>query len=230
MEIVSCLSLKFEKGTIQAFEVPTEVEKATSTLQDLLEEEDVMGATMDKAGFTLQVHDGELQLSISLPKEGHMRRSVPNREYTTLTLSLNRASVEQLQHGINTLKERSLPALKTCLDGRFNSFNKESLFQDMMWVDPANWRSDITEELESIKAVAEHFEVTLASAGYDGSKIKREWKDLKIIARNIYKGVAADGLWEQILQYRRTEHPNLCLLVEVVLSVGVSNSTVEEGI
>ena len=36
-------------------------------------------------------------------------------------------------------------------------------------------------------------------------------------------------LWERILTYRRADYVNVCLLVEVVLAIGLSNSTVEAG-
>ena len=42
-----------------------------------------------------------------------------------------------------------------------------------------------------------------------------------------YKKVKASQLWERILQYRRNEFPNICLLVEIVIAVGMSNSVVE---
>ena len=44
-----------------------------------------------------------------------------------------------------------------------------------------------------------------------------------------YQGVNATVLWTKIFQYRKNEFPNICLLAEIVLCMGVSNSTVEKG-
>ena len=220
LEIISGLSLRFEKGELQAFEVPTAVELTESKLQDLLEEEDVMAVTMDKAGFTLR--DGVL--SIDLPKGGHMRRSVPNREYTTLALDMTGSATDKLQRATDALKDRTLPALKDCLETRFSSFNSQSLFQDMMWVDPANWRSDTAGELESMNTLAQHFEVPLAAAGLQGQQGQAGMERCQDPGQELLQ-----RLWEQILCYRKANFPNICLLVELVLSVGVSNSTVEGG-
>ena len=48
------------------------------------------------------------------------------------------------------------------------------------WLDPANWRHDKTAELQSMRAVAEHFAVLLAAAGYEGVKLQSEWERLKV--------------------------------------------------
>lgn len=80
---------------------------------------------------------------------------------------------------------------------------------------------------ESLEVVADHFSTTLQAAGYEASKVKREWKNLKILQKTFYQGVETRELWEKILQYRQKEYPNLCMLVDVVMAIGVSNSTVE---
>ena len=92
----------------------------------------------------------------------------------------------------------------------------------MFWLYPANWREDdVTAEVEAMEVVAAHFSTSLAAVGFQSSKIKREWQMLKVLHTSFYRG--------QIVQYRRDDMPNICLLVEVAMAIGVSNSTVECG-
>ena len=44
-----------------------------------------------------------------------------------------------------------------------------------------------------------------------------------------YKGVKSSDLWQKILTYKEKQFPNICLLAEIVLTLGPSNSVVEKG-
>jgi hypothetical protein len=83
-------------------------------------------------------------------------------------------------------------------------------------------------QLKSLEFLATHFQVPLESAGFDGSKLKHEWSDLKRVVRFFYKGAKAKVMWEQIFEYRKSEFPNICLIAEMVLCLGPSNSMVEK--
>jgi len=74
----------------------------------------------------------------------------------------------------------------------------------------------------------DHFTIPLALNGFtaDFKKLSSELKSLKCIVHHYYNNVPARELWKNVLQYRRKELPNLCLLVELVLSIAVSNSFV----
>ena len=96
----------------------------------------------------------------------------------------------------------------------------------MMWANPANW-SSTTFELKSLNFLASHFAVTISVTTFDPEKLKKEWKNLKLTVNSYYKKVKASQLWERILQYRQNKFPNICLLVEIVIAVGMSNSVVE---
>ena len=116
------------------------------------------------------------------------------------------------------------------LDDRFSSFNNESVFTSMSWLNPANWREDdVTAEVEAMEAVAAHFSTSLAAVGFQSNKIKREWQMLKVLHKTFYRGTKTKDMWGQIIKYRRNDMPNMCLLVEVAMAIGVSNSTVECG-
>jgi len=109
------------------------------------------------------------------------------------------------------------------------SFSHE-VYKNMTWIDPANWISTKT-ELQCLEKMVEHFKVPLEHHGFtfESPKLKAEWKDLKHLVRNFYPGVRCKKLWKQILQYRMEQFPNICLLAQIVLAIGVSNSVVESG-
>ena len=124
------------------------------------------------------------------------------------------------RHGANdvsdSLRQKCVPVLIKHLDDRFSSFNN-SLYENRSWLNPANWRVDVTTEVASMEVLAAHFSTPLAAAGCQSTKIKREWQTLKVLHKSFYRGMKARDLWGQIIQYRRDELPNLhvCLLVEV---------------
>ena len=97
------------------------------------------------------------------------------------------------------------------------------------WLDPANWRHDKTAELQSTRAVAEHFAMPLVTAGYEGVKLQSEWERLNVIQKSFYEGVDRNDFWEAVLLYRRKGYRNVCMLVEVLLTICMSYSTVECG-
>ena len=83
--------------------------------------------------------------------------------------------------------------------------------------------------MEAIGFLEEHFSDTLEFNGYDKSRTKSEQKDLKRIGKFFYKGVKTRAFWEAIFTYRCKEFPNICLIAEILLCIGPSNSVVEGG-
>ena len=61
----------------------------------------------------------------------------------------------------------------------------------------------------------------------DSKKLLTELKAVKRVVRHYYDNVPVHDLWTNILRHRRQEFPNLCLLLDVLLSIAVSNSFVE---
>lgn len=127
---------------------------------------------------------------------------------------------------VDRLRTQSIPSIITCIRTRFESFQNpaNAMFDSMKWVDPANW----SKELDQLKLLATHFKDVLGEE-FKEEKLKVEWKDLMVIVCHYYSGARALPLWSKIINYRRSQFPNLCMLAEVVLAVGVSNSIVEGG-
>ena len=74
-----------------------------------------------------------------------------------------------------------------------------------------------------------HFKVPLDHSGFDHRRLLAEWTSFKTFVRHNYAGFEALPLWKNIIQYRRSEYKNLCLLANLMLSVSGSNSAVERA-
>ncbi|XP_077989284.1 zinc finger protein 862-like [Glandiceps talaboti] len=189
LDIVAKLSLKFEEGKLFVFEVIPAVETMKSEIQAYEEEQE---SSITAAGIDV---NGD-EISCVMPKAGHMRRSLDNRESVTIRYKGMKYPGQESQTGSH----------------------------------PANWIDDhSTAELPHLEALSGHFEATLALSGFDNTKLKHEWRNLKLTVKHYYQEVKAGNLWQNIFLYRRSEFKNVCLLAEIVLSIGVSNSTVEAG-
>ena len=224
LEILSRLSLQFEKDELLIFEVLPALEEAKSRLEEL-EESATASLPLESAGFTL---DGQ-EVHCRLPKPGHMRKKVENREYTDLTYSKMTNYEEDLKSQVSNLKSAAVPLVVQTLDSRFKSFAEDDLIQNTRWIDPANWKEKPEEDLQSMMLLAERFETTLAAHGFSAKQVPREWKDLRITVRNYYAGVNAHILWQRIATYRQMQFRNILMLVDIILSLGSSNSVVERG-
>ena len=76
-------------------------------------------------------------------------------------------------------------------------------------------------------------EIVLDEAGYDPTKVEKEWKQVRSFITCHYlkpeRPLAAAMIWQNILRYRRNEYPNVCKLVSLVIDMSGSNSTVERA-
>lgn len=61
----------------------------------------------------------------------------------------------------------------------------------------------------------------------DERKLASELKNLKRIVRHYYANKPVSEVWQCILRCRRLELPNICMLVDMVMGMGVSNGFVE---
>ena len=77
--------------------------------------------------------------------------------------------------------------------------------------------------------MAAHFSVHLAANKFssDERTLVTELKSLKRIVRHYYENKPVSDVWQCILRCRRSELPNLCMLVEIVMAMGVGNGFVK---
>ena len=221
LDSVAALSLKFQTNQLLAFEVAPAVEVVKGQLSDLTDEDDLLQHSLLAAG--IEVVDG--CMSTHLPKPGHMRRKPEHREFIEVSYDKMKFN-GKMEETINSLSA-VVPTIIACLSDRFSTFDAD-IFQKMRVLDRSWWTDDSKDEVSCLQFLAEHFKVTLAVHAFDATKLKREWKDAKLTIKQYYPATLGfHELWLRILQGRRSQFPNLCLLIEVIMVVGVSNSSVE---
>ena len=232
LDIVSKLSLKFERDQLFVFEIWPAVEQAKDELQNyLLENDDIAAPVFGNRIRNITLDEEGANIICSLPRKGHMKRKLINRDYIVVSYSVDKMKHVTPQGEtdsiIQNLKKSVGPEIQKCLSDRFNSFQGE-LYKSMFWLDPANW-VDNNQEIKAISNLASHFEIPLTENNFDVTKVKSEWKNLKSVINRYYENIKPRKIWNKVLKYRSHEYPNMSLLVEIMLCIGVSNSTVEGG-
>ena len=224
----TCLSLKFEKNQILPFEVSLAVERAKDAFEACLTDlnrDKLLEKIENVANIKIDFEKNKIEQT--LLKRGHARRKEENRENVILTYEqvTNLSGVDELPFAAQ-LQE----SMTGCLNDRFLSFN-DPIFCHFKWIDPTTWAEDRTGELDDLRAVASHFEGCLQISNFEAGKLKQEWKDLRLTVQHKYYHLRSCPLelWEAILHYNKAQFPNACILVELVLSIGVSNAVVESG-
>lgn len=167
-------------------------------------------------------------MGADLLKPNHKKRSKKNREYSHVTIG-NMKYTAFSHSDLDHAKNRTATSIKEHLQKRFSSV-EDGIYQHMTWIDPAYWKKDSKDELDSIKHFINHFHVPLASTTFDESKVKSEWNKLKMTHGFFYSKHEALEFWQQILNFRRQEYPNISLLAVLVIVIAMSTSVVERGI
>ena len=164
-----------------------------------------------------------------------MLRKPAYREYTTIHLEgLTNVGERARQRVSNKIKE-VLEALIEMLKAHFISF-EDPIFDEMKWIELKNWEATAENEINSITTVADRFEIPLSLTNFDKESAVKEQKKLKNHVKVNHKKqfimneVTSVEIWEKLLKYKKQTFPNMCILVELILSLAGSNSAVEHGI
>ena len=72
-------------------------------------------------------------------------------------------------------------------------------------------------------------EQPLAFASFNEAKVIPELNSLRNYVQIWMKHVDSEELWKKILEFERSEFPNVCALVEILIYISGSNSTVERA-
>ncbi|KAL5016137.1 hypothetical protein ScPMuIL_005726 [Solemya velum] len=230
LEACSVLSLQFEKENIMCYDILPMLERTQEALEELDNEKAGLNCEilLQKSALVLEKKSDCWHLESCLLEAGHHRKKKENREFVTVDYKgMNCRDLDSAEKVIDKLRSTVISNIKTCLESRFSSFQSE-LYKNMFWVDPANW-GDTIREIEAMKSLADHFSETLKMNNFDIAKITSEWKEFKRMVKYYMNGVNAKDLWERVLLHRRKEFKDVCMLVEIVLCIGPSNSVVESG-
>ena len=100
----------------------------------------------------------------------------------------------------------------------------------MTWLDPQFWSDERDYGKNSIINLITEFKVPLEASGFDEAKVFSEWRSAQTRIKTFYNDVGnAATIWQRMLKYKRMEFPNLLMLVELIMCLSGSNSSVERA-
>ena len=226
LDALSPLSLIFERKLLMTYEVNPAVEETIDNLERKAEEteDEVIGSYLRK--FRIIDQDGLVTVEGQYPKAGHERRKPGNREYLDVELpNMNKVGHEEVLNALELIKYGANVVVPLIRD-RFSSFTTD-IFKEMAWLDPQYWTGEKGYAEHDINALICAFKIPLEAAGFESKKVLGEWKSVQHMVNTFYRNVSAEKVWEKILIYKKKEFPNLLLLVELVMCMSSSNSSVE---
>ena len=101
----------------------------------------------------------------------------------------------------------------------------------MKWFNPMYWETNNkTYAINDFTNLYERLYESLDEVSYNKYKIVKEWVAFhKYVTSNLSNNMKAEELWKKVLNFKRLEYPNLCLLAELIICMSGSNSTVERS-
>ena len=230
LEAVRPTSKIFEGEGLMIFEVKSTVNETMLELEDFAAfdslEDDL---TSHVRRFYMNDHEentGEFNVKFYAPGDG--RRKEKNRHYTCIDILplINVSSATA--HRIFQAKISLASKIKDMLENRFLNSYSDDILDCMKWFDCRNWLEDKTYAYEDFDNLYNHFQQSLDHAGYNHDQIKKEWGVARrYILSHFSKNDSCKDIWRKIILTKREELPNLCLLVELIISFSGSNSSVE---
>ena len=161
---------------------------------------------------------------------GDQKKNLENRQPVRIDFKVWSMTFlnEELQKASMSVRKKVAATMIQLLQERFESFDGP-VFSKMSWCNPEYWTDDKEFGIDELEQFSSHFKEPLAEAGFDWQKAIKEWKHVQRHIKQNLPGKSALQVWKSILQYKRTEFPNICLLVEIIFSLSGSNSSVERA-
>ena len=157
-----------------------------------------------------------------------MRKKPAYRMTTTLKISDLKNANEHTAEAASRHKKTLALQLIQLITERFEDFETE-IYSEMKWLDRLNWSDDMNYGNDQILNLVAHFDSPLNYAGFDIESVIKEWKSCKRFVRVQFPDFETPNrdIWRLVLSRQKNEFPNLCLLICLVFSISVSNSSVE---
>ena len=235
MEKATPISKVFETEHVMPYEVKGNVARTKLELEDLVDSvgtpEELLDSHLAKFVNIQTDEDGKNFIEIEYLKVGELRKKPANRDCPFyLTISNLKNASEQVRESASREKKRTSQELMNLIDTRFADFNSE-IYKSMSWMDRTNWTEEPDYAYDQLRELSTYFEEPLEHAGYNSANIIREWKSCRrlIITRFPDPEISSRLIWKHILLHRQDEFPNLFILVSLVSTVSISNSSVERA-
>ena len=229
LEAAGPSSLVFEGNGVMPYEIAESIHRTFDELNDLEENagkgEELLNSHLGK--FKYEVETKQV-IGIYL-KEGHGRRKPVNKENVDVPISGMHYS-ERAQEVAAAAKISTIKKVRAILEDRFPEMNSE-LFQAIKIYDPQYWRDEADFGVRELSTLLGRFLVPLSEAGINERDLFIEWRRFRSFARRNFGDLFKEPkmLWRRVLNFRRLEFPNLCLVIELVTCIAGSNSSVERA-
>ena len=138
---------------------------------------------------------------------------------------MNKVGQEEVSNGLE-LRKYGANVVVPLIHDRFSAFTTD-IFKEMAWLDSQYCTDEKGYAEHDINALICAFKIPLEAAGFESKKVLGEWKSIQHMVNTFYWNVSAEKVWEKILIYKKKEFPNLLLLVELVMCMSSSNSSLE---
>ena len=196
LDQIAPLSLAFEQGDIQFFDLPCLIECTMNSIDSVLPKS--CPDFLENCHITV-VDD---LLKRKLPVAGDRRKKEENQASCTIEIPMHSMTyVEGAADKVISMMPPMIESVKNCIKARFQlNETMEDLFRAMTWLDPANW-CDTDEEVRMMNLLYERFRVPLQKAGFSAGPLKSEWAKLKSTASYFYKNCKCRQLWGNILAH-----------------------------
>ena len=234
LEKVTPMSKIFEGGDILPCDVNVAVKHTVLELRDLADvvgtPEEFLDSHVTKFRNIVTSDSGRNFIAVEYVQRGHMRKKANNRQCTTVNITNLTHATEEVAVSASQQKKNVALRWIDILEKRFTDFRND-VFKDMEWLDRSSWSDESTYADENILNIAAHFDSPLNFSGFDIESVIKEWKSCKryVMAKFPELETTNSVIWHHILTRKKYEFPNLSLVVSLLLSISVSNSTVERG-
>ena len=221
LQAVGPASKVFGGEGLMAHEVKPAIDLTVMELEELVENcgtDNDLTTNLRRFMFSEDDKTGEKTLLPDFRSPGDNLKNVLNRKDVMVDMSNMTFLNSDSQHTAFSLKKSIAGKLINLLKDRFKDFN-HVVYESMKWIDPVNWLPENEYDIQEIKNLSQHFESPLEEAQFGPYKVIVEWKSFRKYVSCHFRGVEARVVWQKVIEYRKSEFPNLCLLAQLVICI-----------
>ncbi|KAK6171748.1 hypothetical protein SNE40_018183 [Patella caerulea] len=190
--------------------------------------------TDDGLGVVITPESTDLPATLKFKEMNKLSEKQKDKLEKHVTVVKEKFTLKNVARGkakANRIKAQLIPAITDTLNTRLESFN-EPIFQAYKIADHSQWDpADADYGKAEIICIGTHFRTSLSFHKYSQDMALVEWKGIrKLVSSKFNHFKNSIMLWQQIFRHHHTEFPHILLVIEIILTTGISSSTVERGI
>ena len=221
----------FEGEKLLPFEIRESINRTMTDLEEYADDDcDNLDSHLHRFAIVGNEENDNLSLVVKFDSPGDQKKKLENRKPVHIDFkdwSMTFLNEDSQKMAIST-RNKVAETLIELLRERFQSFD-DPVFLKMSWCNPEYWADEKDFGIDELEQFSSHFKEPLAAAKFDFKKAIKEWKHVQRHIKQNLCGKPPLNIWKSIIQYKLSEFPNICLLVEIVFSLSGSNSSVEQA-